>query len=403
MILNAWAASELWCPGRRFGGARVPRARCRRHARRAHGVVPRPGRGGHRARRPVSHALVPRLRGRGELPGLGPRRSARSLPHRAARRGLLGRLGRKPPGVPDVGRSSAAVGEPVRPPDGRTVRRHGTFRAPASAPGSLGLDFTAVRADALDATSHGVDFGQLFLGLGFFLVAAALVLTVLLSLLSVDQRAGDIETLAALGWTRGRIRALGRSRKRGHRTRGRCHRRTPRRGLPPGDPRRAPHRVARRGADTGAASAHRAGVARRGVCRAGSSCRSRSSCLPPRRVLRRAARSRRPRSRSHGAGAAVAAVTLGGAAAAFFLLPQPTGFFASGALLLVGLLAGGALLLTLAGRPRETGLPTLAGIGAADAARRRTRSLGVASLLACGIFIVTAVAANRIVVVDPGR
>jgi hypothetical protein len=33
-------------------------------------------------------------------------------------------------------------------------------------PRSLGLSFAAVRTEALEATSHGVDFGQLFLGLG---------------------------------------------------------------------------------------------------------------------------------------------------------------------------------------------------------------------------------------------
>jgi putative ABC transport system permease protein len=269
-------------------------------------------------------------------------------------------------------------------------------------PGSLGLDFSAVRADALDATSHGVDFGQLFLGLGFFLVAAALALTVLLSLLSVDQRAGDIGTLAALGWTRGRIRALVAAESAVVALAGGLI------GVPLGV---AFHRAILVGLRTAWHDAVRTPVLLPRIepmslaagFFGGFFVSLAVIVLASTGVLRRTGRSRRPRSRSHVAGAAVAVVTLAGAVAAFFLLPQPTGFFASGALLLVSLLAGGALLLTLAGRPRKTGLPTLAGIGAADAARRRTRSLGVASVLACGIFIVTAVAANRTKAVDPSR
>jgi hypothetical protein len=74
-----------------------------------------------------------------------------------------------------------------------------------------------------------------------------------------------------------------------------------------------------------------------------------------------------------------------------------------GTLRLVGLLAAGSVLLSLVGRPRTSGLPTLAGIGIADAARRRMRTPGADSVLACGILIVTAVSANRIGVRDPRR
>ena len=120
-------------------------------------------------------------------------------------------------------------------------------------------------------------------------------------------------------------------------------------------------------------------------------------------VLQRTGRAPRRHHARLLAGSIIAVLAAGGAAAAFFLLAPPTGFFAAGSLLLVGLLAAGSVLLSLVGRPKVTGLPTLAGIGVADAARRRTRTLGVASVLACGIFIVTAVSANRIGVRDPGR
>jgi ABC-type antimicrobial peptide transport system permease subunit len=53
-----------------------------------------------------------------------------------------------------------------------------------------------------------VDFGQRFLGLSLFLIAAALMLTGLLFLLSVDQRTADIGIFAALGFPRARVRRL---------------------------------------------------------------------------------------------------------------------------------------------------------------------------------------------------
>jgi putative ABC transport system permease protein len=269
-------------------------------------------------------------------------------------------------------------------------------------PASAGLVFSAARADALQATSHGVDFGQLFLGLGFFLVAAALVVTVLLSLLSVDQRAADIATLSALGWTRAKIRALIAAEGSIVALAGGAL------GVPLGV---AFHRVILAGLRTAWHDAVRTPVLMPRIeplslvagFLGGFGVSLAVIALATIGVLRRPARSPRRRHGRLLAGSIIAVLAAGGAVAAFFLLAPPTGFFAAGSLLLVGLLAAGAVLLALAGRPRVTGLPTLAGIGVADAARRRTRTIGVASVLACGIFIVTAVSANRIGVRDPGR
>jgi putative ABC transport system permease protein len=66
-------------------------------------------------------------------------------------------------------------------------------------PASLGLYFQPVRERALAASSQGIDFGWLFLGLSLFLVIAALLLTGLLFGLGVEQRAEEIGTLLALG------------------------------------------------------------------------------------------------------------------------------------------------------------------------------------------------------------
>jgi ABC-type antimicrobial peptide transport system permease subunit len=71
-----------------------------------------------------------------------------------------------------------------------------------------------------------------------------------------------------------------------------------------------------------------------------------------------------------------------------------TGFFAAGALLLIagiGLSQGLLKIMTSWKRP----LISLAGLGLRNATRRRGRSLAVIGLLACGIFMVIAVGANK--------
>jgi hypothetical protein len=247
-----------------------------------------------------------------------------------------------------------------------------------------------------------VDFGQLFLGLGFFLVAAALALTALLALLSVDQRASDLATLAALGWPRARIRALAAAEGAAVALAGGAL------GVPLGI---AGHRAIVAGLRTAWHDAVRTPVllpliepASLAIGFTAGFIASLALIVPAvTGILRRSARYRATSGRGKTVAAIVAGAAIAGAAGSFLLLPQPTGFFASGALLLIGLLAAGAAVLTLLGRPRSAGVPTQAGIGLADAARRRARSLAVAAVLACGIFIVTAVAANRIGAVDPSR
>jgi hypothetical protein len=78
-------------------------------------------------------------------------------------------------------------------------------------------------------------------------------------------------------------------------------------------------------------------------------------------------------------------------------------FFVSGALLLAAVLALSAFILARLGRTRSSRRLSIAGIGLENAAHRPTRSLAVASLLACGIFLVSAVAANRLGVPRPER
>jgi ABC-type antimicrobial peptide transport system permease subunit len=76
-------------------------------------------------------------------------------------------------------------------------------------PASLGLFFQPVRQQAVAAaTGQAIDFGQLFLGLSIFLVAAALILTGLLFAFNVEQRTEETGTLLALGFEPRRVRRM---------------------------------------------------------------------------------------------------------------------------------------------------------------------------------------------------
>lgn len=75
-------------------------------------------------------------------------------------------------------------------------------------PASLGLYFRDVRGPALAAGTSATDFGGLFLGLSFFLIGAALLLTSLLFVFGVEQRANEIGALLALGFRPARVRWL---------------------------------------------------------------------------------------------------------------------------------------------------------------------------------------------------
>jgi len=66
-------------------------------------------------------------------------------------------------------------------------------------PTALGLVITDVRAHALAASGRAMDFGGLFLGLGCFLIVAALVLAGLLMALGLDRRRREVGILLAIG------------------------------------------------------------------------------------------------------------------------------------------------------------------------------------------------------------
>jgi len=75
-------------------------------------------------------------------------------------------------------------------------------------PASIGLFFQPVREQALAASTQAMDFGQLFLGLSFFLVIAALLLMGMLFVFGVEQRTEEVGTLLAVGFPPRRVRRL---------------------------------------------------------------------------------------------------------------------------------------------------------------------------------------------------
>ncbi len=75
-------------------------------------------------------------------------------------------------------------------------------------PASVGFRFDSVRAQALAASAQGQDFGGLFIGFSFFLIAAALMLVSLLFQLGVERRAQEVGTFLALGFTPAQVRRL---------------------------------------------------------------------------------------------------------------------------------------------------------------------------------------------------
>ncbi len=75
-------------------------------------------------------------------------------------------------------------------------------------PSLVGLSFQPVRAQALAASAQAQDFGQLFLGFSFFLIAAALLLVALMYQFGIEQRAREIGTLLSLGLTPKQVRRL---------------------------------------------------------------------------------------------------------------------------------------------------------------------------------------------------
>ncbi|HEX3133674.1 MAG TPA: FtsX-like permease family protein, partial [Planctomycetota bacterium] len=75
-------------------------------------------------------------------------------------------------------------------------------------PSDLGLVTVPLRAQALEASAKAMDFSGLFIGLGFFLVIAALTLAGMLVALGLERRRAEIGLLLAVGFAPRRVARL---------------------------------------------------------------------------------------------------------------------------------------------------------------------------------------------------
>lgn len=274
---------------------------------------------------------------------------------------------------------------------------------PQLKPRDLGLQFVDVRGAALAASDQSLDFGQLFLGMSFFLMVAAITLTALLFAFSIEQRAGQIGTLLALGlpprWVRRTLLLEGLA-------------------------------LALIGAGVGAIGGvlYTHGVlwslralwtpavagtpiefharpmtlligALGGVAMAAMTMAvmlRRHSHRSARELLSGVTRWKLvdPRKAKR-FGVAGAALILCAATIPWLVKTSPTAFFGMGSLLLLAGITLCAWLLTWMNRQREQVTLSLNQLGMRNSSRRRGRSLATIVLLACGTFLLIAVGANR--------
>ncbi|QDU22283.1 FtsX-like permease family protein [Urbifossiella limnaea] len=111
-----------------------------------------------------------------------------------------------------AGRFGTVTSVRVAPAEGETAEQLADRFGPALLtrldPAASGMAFQPVRDRLLAASRGGTDFGGLFLGFSFFLIAAALMLVGLLFRLSLDRRAKEIGLLLAAGFAVKHVRRL---------------------------------------------------------------------------------------------------------------------------------------------------------------------------------------------------
>lgn len=105
----------------------------------------------------------------------------------------------------------------IEPPNGRfpnghltpeTLKNYSDSLRKSIDPALIGFQVVPVRDQGQAASRGATDFGEYFLYFSFFLVVAALMLTTLFFKLGIEQRAREIGTLQAIGFSDGAIRRL---------------------------------------------------------------------------------------------------------------------------------------------------------------------------------------------------
>jgi putative ABC transport system permease protein len=75
-------------------------------------------------------------------------------------------------------------------------------------PADLGMAVEPIREQGITAARNGTDFSGLFLGLSFFIMVAAVILTALLFRLNLETRSAEIGVLSALGFREKQVRNM---------------------------------------------------------------------------------------------------------------------------------------------------------------------------------------------------
>ena len=75
-------------------------------------------------------------------------------------------------------------------------------------PADLGMLVEPIREQGVESAQSGTDFSGLFIGLSFFILIAAIILTALLFRLNLETRSAQIGLLAALGFRKKQIRSF---------------------------------------------------------------------------------------------------------------------------------------------------------------------------------------------------
>ncbi len=278
-------------------------------------------------------------------------------------------------------------------------------------PAALGLFFQSVRERGVRASKGGTDFGWLFLGFSVFLIIAALILMGLVFVFGVESRSQQVGMLLAVGFTQRMVRrlmlmeggVLALLGAFGGAAAGVLYTKAMIYGLTTGwqvvvggSPIYFNVRMSTMvGGALGAVVIFLAAI-----------------WLTLRRQITRPARellSAVPRWQYFGTkvglqspmGLWIAIVAIAGAAAILLTMGRgdsgsvSTAFFGAGALLLAaGIGLSHTLLRTVGGR-WNSALVSIAGLGLRNSARRSGRSLAIVGMLACGIFLVVAVGANK--------
>ncbi len=94
------------------------------------------------------------------------------------------------------------------PADSFNEKKYDEIFAQEISPADLGMSVQPIREQGVSAAQNGTDFSGLFIGLSFFILVAAIVLTALLFRLNLENRSAQVGLLSALGFQEKQVRSF---------------------------------------------------------------------------------------------------------------------------------------------------------------------------------------------------